>query len=114
MLAAHHPPGEALARWLGRFVDFLATERGLAAALHSGDPAFDALPAYFNERFHPALSALLEAAVAAGEVRSDVPAVDLLNAVAHLCLPADGVGPDHPRRMTDVLVRGLRRVGTDP
>lgn len=107
-LAAEYGPAEALGRWLGRFVDFLATKRGLAAALHSGDPAFDALPAYFDERFHPALAGLLDAAVVAGEVRSDVPAVDLLLAVAHLCLPAEGVGPDHARRMTEVLVRGLR------
>ncbi|MFC5063547.1 TetR/AcrR family transcriptional regulator [Actinomycetospora atypica] len=110
VLAAEYGPAEALGRWLGRFVDFLATKRGLAAALHSGDPAFDALPAYFDERFHPALAGLLDAAVAAGEVRDDVPAVDLLLAVAHLCLPAEGVGPDHARRMTAVLVRGLRLV----
>ncbi|MEJ2870932.1 TetR family transcriptional regulator [Actinomycetospora sp. OC33-EN08] len=108
VLAAQYGPGEALERWLGRFVDFLATKRGLAAALHSSDPAFDALPAYFETRFVPALTQLLDAAVAAGEVRDDVPALDLLNAVAHLCLPADGVGPDHARRMTTVLARGLR------
>jgi AcrR family transcriptional regulator len=108
VLAASHPPAEALGRWLARFVEFLATKRGLAAALHSGDPAFDALPAYFDARFRPALTSLLDAAVAAGEVRDDVPAADLLHAVAHLCLPAEGVLPDHARRMTGLLVDGLR------
>ncbi|MGO7733679.1 TetR family transcriptional regulator, partial [Rhizobium johnstonii] len=50
ILAAEHAPGEALARWMQRFVDFIAAKRGLAAALHSGNPAFDALPAYFQQR----------------------------------------------------------------
>jgi AcrR family transcriptional regulator len=108
VLAAEHPPGEALARWLQRYTDFIATKRGLAAALHSGDPAFDALPAYFDQRFRPALGSLLEAAVAAGEVRDDVEPGDLLRAVANLCLAGHDVGPDHARRMVDLLVDGLR------
>jgi hypothetical protein len=40
-LAGQHEPGEALAKWLQRHTHFIATKRGLAAALHSGDPAFD-------------------------------------------------------------------------
>jgi AcrR family transcriptional regulator len=47
-LAAAHEPGAALAKWLHRYTEFLATKRGLATALHSGDPAYCALPAYFN------------------------------------------------------------------
>src|ERR1700747_1967979 len=43
-LAAEHKPGEALARWMQRYVDFISAKRGLAAALHSGDPAYDSLP----------------------------------------------------------------------
>jgi AcrR family transcriptional regulator len=43
-LSAALDPGAALATWLGRYTEFLATKRGLATALHSGDPAFDALP----------------------------------------------------------------------
>jgi AcrR family transcriptional regulator len=46
-LAAAGDPAAALAAWLHRYTEFLATKRGLAAALHSGDPAFDALPGYF-------------------------------------------------------------------
>src|ERR1700722_19369225 len=55
VLAAEHEPGEALARWIQRYVAFIATKRGLAAALHSGDPAYDSLPAYFEKRLLPAL-----------------------------------------------------------
>src|SRR5947209_2891668 len=39
-LAATNEPGEALTKWLHRYTGFLATKRGFAAALHSGDPAF--------------------------------------------------------------------------
>ena len=103
-----HEPGEALARWMQRFVDFISAKRGLAAALHSGDPAYNALPAYFDERLRPALQGLLGAAAAAGLVRVDVEPYDLLRAVASLCNPGHDVGPDHARRMVALLIDGLR------
>src|SRR5262245_42600623 len=71
-LAAAHEPCEALTLWLQRFADFIATKRGLAAALHSGDPAYSALPAYLEGRLRPAIQALLAAAAASDEVRGDV------------------------------------------
>ncbi len=108
VLAAEHEPGEALARWMQRYAAFIATKRGLATALHSGNPAFDSLPAYFQQRLQPALRTLLESAAAAGEVRTDVTSEDLLGAVASLCMPAHNHGPDHARRMVALLVDGLR------
>jgi len=108
VLAAEHEPGEALARWMQRYVDFIAAKRGLAAALHSGDPAFDALPAYFQKRLRPALQTLLEAAAAAGKVRAGVDPTDLLRAVASLCRPAHEGDPTHARRMVALLMDGLR------
>jgi len=107
-LAAEFAPAEALTRWIDRFTQLLATKRGLASALHSGDPAFAGLPDYFFRRLGPALSALLDAAVAEGAVRSDVEAQDLLYAVAQLCQPVPGRGPEHGRRIVGVLVDGLR------
>jgi AcrR family transcriptional regulator len=107
-LAAEHEPGEALASWLRGYTRFIATKRGLAAALHSGDPAFDALPAYFDQHLRPALASLLKSAAAAGEVRADVDPNDLLRAVANLCLPDDGEGSAHAQRMVDLLIDGLR------
>jgi AcrR family transcriptional regulator len=108
ILAAEHAPGEALARWMQRYVDFIAAKRGLAKALHSGDPAFDTLPAYFQQRLEPALRTLLESAAAAGEVRTDIAAIDLLGAAARLCMHAYDQGPEHARRMVSLLVDGLR------
>lgn len=107
-LSREHAPGDALARWMQRYVDFITAKRGLAAALYSGNPAFDTLPAYFLARLQPALQSLLTAAAEAGEMRAGVEPGDLLRAAASLCTPAHDVGPDHARRMVALLVDGLR------
>lgn len=107
-LSATHEPTGALAQWLRRYTEFVATKRGLATALHSGDPAFDALPGYFWERLGPVLTDLLDTATSAGEIRADVNAKDLLTAVALLCHPAPDTGPAYSQRMVGLLVDGLR------
>ena len=107
-LASKYEPGDALAEWMQRYVDFIATKRGLAAALHSGDPAYSALPIYFNTRLLPALTMLLDGAVAAGSVRAGIDAKDLLHAVANLCRVSHDKEPAYSRRMVALLVDGLR------
>jgi AcrR family transcriptional regulator len=108
-LAAEHEPGDALDLWLQRYIDFIAAKRGLSAALHSGSPAFGALPSYFQEKLRPALRGLLEAAAKAGKVRADVDPAELLLAVARLCAPNDHGGiTEQSRRMVALLVDGLR------
>jgi AcrR family transcriptional regulator len=107
-LTAAYEPGEALARWLHRYTEFVATKRGLASALHSGDPAFDALPGYFMQRMRPTLGSLLEAATASGEIRADISPEYLLHAVANLSLPVAGEGVAYSQRMVALLIDGLR------
>jgi AcrR family transcriptional regulator len=107
-LAAAHEPGAALAKWLHRYTEFLATKRGLATALHSGDPAYCALPAYFMQRLGPALGSLLEAATASREIRGGISAKDILHAVANLCVPVPGEGVAYSQRMVALLIDGLR------
>lgn len=108
-LAATHAPDAALQQWLHRYTELLATKRGLATALHSGDPTFDGLPDYFFQRLEPAVGALLDTAAAAGAVRRDVEAKDLLWAIAHLCLPVSDERPTHAHRMVTVFIDGLHR-----
>ena len=107
-LAAAHEPGAALANWLHRYTEFLATKRGLATALHSGDPAYRALPAYFMQRLGPALGSLLEAATASGEIRGGTSPKDILHAVASLCVPVPGEGVAYSQQMVALLMDGLR------
>jgi AcrR family transcriptional regulator len=107
-LAAQHAPGEALAKWLQRYTHFIATKRGLAAALHSGDSAFDALPAYFRQHLEPALQSLLAGAAMTGEIRADVDAYELLRAVGNLSVPDREVAAGFTQRMVALLIDGLR------
>lgn len=108
LLAAKYAPSDAVARWLKRYASFLATKKGLAAALHSGDPAFDTLPDYFRASFEPALTTLLDAAVALGEVRPGVEPYDLLRAIGNLSVASGDDGAAHSQRMLDLLIDGLR------
>lgn len=110
VLAVEYPPGEALSKWMLRYVDFVSAKRGLAPALHSGDPAFETLRSYFDQRLRPALHSLLASAVAAGEVRADVDADDILGAVTSLSMHAFAQGPEHARRMVSLFVDGLRYI----
>jgi AcrR family transcriptional regulator len=110
VLSKQYAPGEALDRWLQRFIDFVATKRGLSAALHSGDSAYESLPDYLMDRLVPALSGLLGAAAAAGEIRSDVKPVDFLVAIARLSSPDDKGGlTAQSRSMVALLIDGLRQ-----
>ena len=113
-LAAAHGPVEAPARWLHRYTEFLAAKRGLATALHSGDPAFDALPAHFTGRLGPTLGGLLDAAIAEGAIRADIGPRYLLRAVANPCLPVVDEGVVYSRRRVGLLVDGLRYGAPDP
>src|ERR1700727_1630736 len=107
-LASKYEPGEALVRWMQRYMDFVATKRGLAAALHSGDPAYSALPGYFDKRLRPALETLLKAAVAAGAVRPGIESDHLVRAAAPFCTGPHGEEPVYARRIVELLVDGLR------
>lgn len=101
-------PGVALERWLLHYTTFVATKRGLAAALFSGDPAFDALPEYLFAQLDPVVEQLLAEAAAAGDIQAHVRGRSLLYAVGQLCLPIPGADPDHSQRMVALLVDGLR------
>lgn len=107
-LAKEHPPMAALSLWMERYVDFIGTKRGLCKALYSGDTAYKALPEYFNERLRPALRALLDAAIETKDLRPGSDPDDLLVAIANLCNAGYGRDPQHARRMTKLLVDGLR------
>lgn len=109
VLAADHPPEQALRLWLKRYTGFIATKKGLASALHSGDPAYAGLPDYFRAKFEPALTRLLSAAAATGKVRDDIAPYDLLRAIGNLSVTSDAEGVAHTHRMVDLMIDGLRR-----
>jgi AcrR family transcriptional regulator len=109
LLASSGTPHAALAQWIEKFVDFLVTKHGLAAALRSDQAGFKTLHAYFLDRLVPVCAELLDAAAAAGEIRRDVDAFGLLYGVGNLCAGA-GADPRYDaRRMVGLLIAGLRQ-----
>ncbi|MGB2571878.1 TetR/AcrR family transcriptional regulator [Micromonospora citrea] len=108
LLADSDTPHAALARWIDLFVDFLVTKHGLAAALQSDDAAFQTLHAYFLDRLVPVCDQLLDAAVAADEIRPDMDAYGLLRGVGNLCIGAGSDPRYDARHLVDLLVAGLR------
>jgi AcrR family transcriptional regulator len=107
-LAANYSPGDALTRWVEHYVDFIVAHRGLAAALNSGDPALEGLPAYFLERLRPGVQSLLDAAAAEGAIRAGVKPNELLHAVGMLCVPPSCGELTDPQRMVGLFMDGLR------
>jgi AcrR family transcriptional regulator len=109
LLARSAGPYAALTQWIDLFVDFLVTKHGLAAALQSDRARFETLHAYFLDRLVPVCARLLDAAAAAGEIRPDVDAFELLYAVGNLCAGVGGDSRYDARRMVGLLVAGLRQ-----
>lgn len=107
LLASSSTPHAALAQWIELFVDFLITKHGLAAALQSDNPSFETLHAYFLDRLVPVCAELLDAAVAAGEIRPDLDAYELLRGTGNLCIGVDGDSRYDARRMVGLLIAGL-------
>ena len=108
LLAESDTPHHALARWIGMFVDFLATKHGLAEVLGSDDAAFQTLHAYFIDRLVPVCAQLLEATAAANEIRPGVDAYELLRGVGNLCVGAGSDPRYNPRHLVELLIAGLR------
>jgi hypothetical protein len=113
-LGAAQAPDEALASWMQRLVDLAATKRGLGTALHSGDPAYQSLPDYVVGQLTPALRGLLDGAAAAGAIRADVDAGELLFAGLRLAAPASDGDVAQARRMMALFVDGLRYGASAP
>jgi len=109
LLASSSTPLAALTQWIDLFVDFLITKHGLAAALQSDNASFETLHAYFLDRLVPVCAQLLGAAAAAGEIRPDIDAYELMRGIGNLCA---GVGSDSrydARRVVGLLIAGLRQ-----
>ena len=102
-------PVDALRRWLRSNVDFVATKKGMSAALAVAAQGSPELRSYSLDRLTRAVGGLLGRAVAAGEIRDDISPQDLLRALVGMCLMHDQPGwQSTVSRLLDVLVDGLR------
>ena len=111
-LKAEAAPAEALRRWLRSNVEFIATKKGMAQALALVTHKPPDLVAYSSNRLTKAVGALLDRAVAAGEIRADISPDDLLRALIGMCYMQDQPGwQTSVLRLVDVFVDGLRVAG---
>jgi AcrR family transcriptional regulator len=102
-------PVEALRRWLRSNVEFVATKKGMSAALALAAQASAELRSYSFDRLTTAAGVLLDRAVAAGEIRGDVSPEDLIRALVGMCYMHDQPGWQRTvLRLLDVFVDGLR------
>jgi AcrR family transcriptional regulator len=107
-LKSERSPVEALRRWLRSNVEFVATKKGMSAALALAAHGTSELSAYSFDRLTKAVGELLDRAVAAGEIRSNVGPEDLLRALVGMCYMHDQPGwQASVLRLMDVLVDGL-------
>jgi AcrR family transcriptional regulator len=102
-------PVEALRRGMRAIVEFVATKKGMSAALALAVTGFSELHARSSPRLEKAARILLERAVAAGEIRSGIDPGDLMRAVVGMCLAHNQPGwQAKVLPLVDVLVDGLR------
>jgi len=108
-LKSEADPVDALRRWLRSNVEFVATKKGMSAALALVVQSSSELMAFSFDRLTKAVGALLDRAVAAGEIRSDISPEDLLRALVGMCYLHDQPGwQKSVVRLLDVFVDGLR------
>ena len=109
-LDADPAPVAALRRWLRANVEFIATKRGMVAALALAVQASPELMAFSVDRLTRAIGRLLDRAVAAGAIRGDIAPEDLLRTLVGLCYAQDSPGwQARVLRLVDVFVDGLCR-----
>lgn len=110
VLARERRPDEALAEWMLRFVDYIATKRGLSTSLRLLATTNSALFADSSGMITGALDRLVGAAVADGSIRSDIESADLLHALSGIYgAPDTPDWRDRSRRLVTLLMDGLRQ-----
>jgi len=108
-LSEQEPPVDALRQWMHQNVRFVATKKGMVAALALAMHKHADLVSYSFDRLTRAAATLLDRAVAAGEIRDDISPEDLIRALVGMCYLHDQPGwQKNVLRLVDVFVDGLR------
>jgi AcrR family transcriptional regulator len=105
-------PVDALRQWMRSNVNFVATKKGMSAALALAAYKNPELYSYSFDRLTRAVSSLLQRAIATGEIRADISPEDLLRALVGMCYMHDQPGwQTSVLRLLDVFIDGLRNRG---
>jgi AcrR family transcriptional regulator len=102
-------PVEALRQWMRSNVRFVATKKGMSAALALAAYKPSDLFSYSFDQLTRAAGGLLDRAIAAGEIRQDISPEDLIRALVGMCYMHDQPGwQKSVMRLVDVFIDGLR------
>ena len=102
-------PVDALRRWLRSNVKFVATKKGMSAALALAAYKNSELFSYSFDRLTRSVGGLLDRAIATREIRDDISPEDVLRALVGMCYMHDQRGwQTSVLRLVDVFIDGLR------
>ena len=105
-------PVEALHQWMRSIVRFVATKKGMSAALALSISKDSDLVSSSSDQLTRAIGVLLDCAIAADEIRDDVSPEDLLRAIVGMCYTHEQPGwQKNVLRLVDVFIDGLRNRG---
>lgn len=108
-LLAALEPAEALRVWTRRFIDYATAKFGMAEALRAVVAAGTNPYAESRELIQRALTSLMDAATAAGTIRSDISSTDMFAALAGIALTsAKPEQRGQAERLLDLTLDGLK------
>lgn len=108
-LLASGDPDVALRTWMDRFADYVAAKRGMAESLRAVMASGAITSSETRNGLTSTIQSLLDAGAAAGTVRSDVSAQDVLASLTGIFLAAGAPGQrEQAGRLLDLLMDGLR------
>jgi AcrR family transcriptional regulator len=104
-LLERHPPATALRRWMDRYATFVAAKQGMAESLRAILASGAIEPSETRADILGAVELLLEAGAAAGSLRGDVLADDVMSSLLGISLASRS--PAQVQRLLDLLADGL-------
>jgi AcrR family transcriptional regulator len=108
-LARKHRPGEALAQWMDRFIDYMAAKRGMGESLKLLLASNSEFFAEASGKIPAALHKLLAAAIADGAIRADIDSADVMYALSGIYAgPQTADWLERSKRLVALLMDGLR------
>ena len=110
VLLAAHEPAEALAQWLVRVAEYAAVKRGVIAAVEAS--LWRDLTTKSLGPIGAALTTLLDAGKAAGTIRTDVDAEDVISLLTTLTRIDRADYDARARSILAIIANGLRQAST--
>lgn len=107
-LLAECPPAAALRAWMDRFASWVATKRGMVDTLRVLTSTGAIERSEVRDRLTETIQCFLDAGIAAGSLRDDVRARDVLASITGIFLASGNDQHAQTARMLDLLMDGLR------